>query len=49
VRPEAEHPFVDNYGTGTIDLALSSVKLFPLNEILDNEEAPLVSSSVAEN
>lgn len=41
--------FVDNFGTEIIGPTLGYVKLFSLNEILDNEEAPLVSSSVAEN
>jgi hypothetical protein len=41
--------FVDNFGTGIVDATLWYEKLFASNEILDNEEAPLVSSSVAEN
>jgi hypothetical protein len=48
-QPEVEHLFVGNFGTEIIGAALRNAKLFSLNEILDNEEAPLVSSSVAQD
>jgi hypothetical protein len=41
--------FVDNSRTEFIGVALRYGELFSQNEILDNEEAPLVSSSVAED
>jgi hypothetical protein len=41
--------FDDSFGTGIIGVELGHVNLFSLNEMLDKEEAPLGSSSVAED
>jgi hypothetical protein len=41
--------FDESFATEIVGAALGYVKLFSLNEMLDNEEAPLVSSSVAED
>ena len=41
--------FDDSFGTRVLGAALRHMELSALNEMLENEEAPLVSSSVAED
>jgi hypothetical protein len=48
-RSEVKHLFYDSFGTEILGTGLGYVKLSSLNRMLDSEEAPLVSSSVAEN